>query len=117
MDKESTPESRKIRVMNALFQSGSIPVHYQEILKQFYEEVHKALVEANRPLDSFDTTFIQFLRLVIEQFQSPFVFQPYHAKIRAPFDYYRFSLDFIRPLIDLTHSKVKGLKIASQIEQ
>jgi glycerol-3-phosphate O-acyltransferase len=38
----------------------------------------------------------------------PFKFAPYHKKIRAPFDHYQFSLDFVRPLIDFSKSKVIG---------
>jgi glycerol-3-phosphate O-acyltransferase len=39
---------------------------------------------------------------------SPFVFQPFHQKIRHPFDYYKFGLDFFRPLIDMPSSRLLG---------
>lgn len=34
-----------------------------------------------------------------------------------PFDYYKFSLDFIRPLIDLSHSTVLGIDVLAKIDR
>lgn len=64
---------------------------------------------ARPPLD----TFLTFLQLVAKQLKSPHQFAPYHEAIRAPFDYYKLGLDFIRPLIDFAQSEVRG-KIALQ---
>ncbi|MBM3183871.1 MAG: glycerol-3-phosphate acyltransferase [Chlamydiae bacterium] len=50
-----------------------------------------------------------YLQLIEPQFSAPFVFEPYHRKVKHPIDYYRFALDFIRPLIDLPNSEVFGL--------
>ena len=41
--------------------------------------------------------FTTFLALVREILHSPPRFQPYHAAVRAPFDYYTFGNDFFRP--------------------
>ena len=117
MDKNSTPNEKDITAaLEHLVSSGLVPLKFQSILHDFYEGVKGAHVSAHRPLDLFFKNFSQFLHLVEEQFQTPFNFLPYHQKVRRPFDYYRFGLDFIRPLIDLPHSKVFGLDIASKIE-
>jgi glycerol-3-phosphate O-acyltransferase len=117
MDKNSTPDGQKIAAeIDRLCQSGIVPSKHQEILRGFYEGVRDAISGAHRPLAPFYQEFALFLKLVEEQFKHPHVFAPYHMKVRKPFDYYRFSLDFIRPLIDLSHSKFFGLDIASQIE-
>lgn len=64
-------------------------------------------------------TFRLFFQLLLDQLKSPHSFEPYHRKVRHPIDYYRFGLDFIRPLIDLDASRVYGLDqvniIAEQI--
>lgn len=53
-----------------------------------------------------------FFKLLLELIQklaaSPFVFQPFHQKVRHPFDYYKFGLDFFRPLIDMPSSRLIG---------
>ncbi|MCC6128108.1 MAG: 1-acyl-sn-glycerol-3-phosphate acyltransferase [Chlamydiae bacterium] len=72
--------------------------------------------EAHRPLDTILSNFLPFLELVREQFVHPYLFEPYHRKIRHPIDYYRFSLNFIKPLIDFSRSSVRGLDILDKIE-
>ncbi len=115
MDKKSTPDSRIFTEMERLFKSHALPEKYRKNIVGFYTQVKLALEVASRPTSNFDNIFLQFLELITEQIRNPFPFQPYHAKVRKPFDYFRFSLDFIRPLIDLDRSKVHGLKIADEI--
>ena len=83
---------------------SQIPEKYQKILTQFVKGYQKAVGENPSALPNL----LVFLELLEAQFRSPYVFQPYHQKIRHPIDYYRFSLDFIRPLIDLPHSHLLG---------
>jgi glycerol-3-phosphate O-acyltransferase len=64
-----------------------------------------------------DGTILHKLKELIEmQLKHPFVFEPYHQKLRKPFDYYKFSLDFIRPLVDLPHSSLRGMENLNQID-
>lgn len=85
----------------------------------FMECYKKALESSGKSFASHAPIFRLFFQLVLEQLQSPHSFDPYHRKVRHPIDYYQFSLDFIRPLIELENSRVVGLehvdKIASQI--
>ena len=55
-------------------------------------------------------TLLLFLQLARKQFETPYIFESFHRKIRRPIDYYRFALDFIRPLIDLPHSSIFGVE-------
>lgn len=116
MDKKSTPESFLFAEMDRLFQSHALPEKYRKNIIGFYRQVKQAIESAHRPSDRFEGIFLQFLHLIAEQIKNPFVFQPYHAKVREPFDYFRFSLDFVRPLIDEERSTVYGLEIANEIE-
>jgi len=97
-----------------------IPPRYREILLPFYEGYYRAISAAGG-IEKGIATLFQFLNLLEVQFKDPYTFQPYHQKIRHPIDYYRFGLDFIRPLIDLPHSKILGREylelISSQLQK
>src|SRR3990167_618861 len=80
---------------------------YYEIILAFVSSYRQALKEA---LDEAIPTILLFLQLVEPQFSTPFVFEPYHRKVRHPIDYYRFALDFIRPLVDIPRSAMLGLE-------
>ncbi|MBI3901106.1 MAG: 1-acyl-sn-glycerol-3-phosphate acyltransferase [Chlamydiia bacterium] len=98
----------------ALSPDGPIPLKYREILSQFVACYAQAL----GPLfDLSASQLLLFLELITPHFSSPFSFQPYHQKIRHPFDYYQFGLDFIRPLIEENRSKVYGEDQLDQIEK
>lgn len=62
-------------------------------------------------------TFTIFLEAVGRQLQQPYPFQPYHAAVRAPVDYYQLGLDFIRPLIDFAKSKIVGMDALKSIQE
>jgi len=105
MDKKSTHELLLANALEDL--SGKIPDKFFSILAQFIGCYRTAVGEA---FDGSIPNLLLFLQLARMQFESPYTFEPYHKKIRHPIDYYRFSLDFIRPLIDLPRSKVEGLE-------
>lgn len=96
-------------------EEGSIPPKYGDIIEQFYRCYKQATVGDH--VEVFST----LLDLIKQQCQHPFDFQPYHAAIREPFDYYQFGVDFIKPLVDLPHSTVHGLEhlksIAASLEK
>lgn len=103
--------------LKRLEHNQTIPPKYHAVLRGFYTAVKKALSDAHQSQELFLKQFFFFLQLMEKQLQEPVVFQPYHRKIRSPIDYYQFGLDFIRSLIDLSGSQVRGLSIASQIEE
>src|SRR5205823_4279905 len=88
---------------------GSIPPKYADIIEQFYLCYQEAISSAEGPADYHHDVFVTLLTLIKEQCQNPFDFQPYHALIRKPFDYYQFGLDLVKPLVDLPHSTVSGM--------
>lgn len=98
-----------------------IPLKYRGILVQFFECYKQAVTRDGQSMDACVPVFLLFLQLLEEQFLHPYIFQPYHQKIRHPIDYYRFGLDFIRPLVDLPHSSILGKAhldaISSQLAQ
>lgn len=84
------------------------PEKFREILRGFSECYLEATKGATKELETF-------LRLVAEQIDHPYSFAPYHQKIRSPFDYYAFSLNFIRPLIDIENSKLLGQDVLEKM--
>lgn len=84
----------------------AIPQKYYHILLTLFDCYKKAIPSFEKVIP----TLLLFLQLIQEQFRSPYSFPPYHKKVRHPIDYYRFGLEFTRPLIDLSHSRVFGLE-------
>ena len=103
--------------LKRLKKNQMIPEKYHAILRGFYLAVKNALADAHQPQESFFKQFLLFIHLMEKQFLEPEVFHPYHRKIRTPVDYYRFGLEFIRPLIDVAGSRLHGERIATQIEE
>ncbi len=52
--------------------------------------------------------FESFTDRVIEQVISPYQFEPYHQKVREPFDYYALGMALWRPLVQWEQSRVLG---------
>jgi glycerol-3-phosphate O-acyltransferase len=121
MDKKSTPEDLLTNELHKLQDEGLFSEKYCQLALGFIHCYRKALEESGQPFAPMIPVFQLFFRFVLEQLRTPFSFAPYHRKLRHPIDYYRFSLDFIRPLIDLPHSKILGLefldKACAEIEK
>lgn len=88
-----------------------IPQKYQKILREFFACYSEATGVADSPVQDI------FVERLQEHQKHPFHFEPYHKKIRKPFDYYKFSLDFIRPLIDIPRSNIIGKNILDRIDK
>ncbi len=88
---------------------ASIPEKYREILRQFYKDYIAAAIASGEPLPVATAPLVHFLKLVAEQVAHPYIFPAYHQKVRKPFDYYQFSIDFILPFVDQERSRVLGL--------
>ncbi|MCB1107419.1 MAG: 1-acyl-sn-glycerol-3-phosphate acyltransferase [Chlamydiia bacterium] len=117
MDRKSNGKIQSLLArIDRLAISEEIPDKYSQIFKEFLRSYQSVVEEHGKDLDAFLEIFNVFIRLVIEQFRSPFQFQPYHEKLRVPFDYYKFGLDFLRPLVDLPHSTLTGTENLDLIE-
>ena len=97
-----------IQKLNELTKTGTLPGRYHGIISSVYENYKDATRESHFPIKEIVNLFLNFLGLIREQFLAPYPFEPYHKKIRSPFDYYQFGLDFIRPLVDQEKSLIMG---------
>lgn len=105
MDKKSTHELLLADALEDL--EKKIPAKFYAIIQNFiacYRHAVGDLFDAQIP------NMLLFLQLARSQFETAYSFEPYHKKIRHPIDYYRFALDFIRPLIEIERSSVFGLE-------
>lgn len=96
--------------MDRKLKPEGLPKKYERILAQFFVDYRKVVGDD-------DSILRLFVQLVQHQLKHPFTFEPYHQKVRHPIDYYKFSLDFIRPLIDVAHSTVLGQDNLAQIDR
>lgn len=95
--------------------SKVIPDKYLHIFREFSRSYGKVSFDHGKSPESCLAIFETFITLVKNIFETPFHFSPYHKRIRAPFDYYQFGIDFLRPLVDLTHSTVSGIETLDHI--
>ncbi len=114
MEKNSKP-SAFLSELSRLAQEGGIPKKYKSILESFYLSYQRALEAHGIEIEDYAALFQTFLDLVQAQFPTPYSFQPYHEQIRAPFDYYTFGIEFLRPLVDMSISSVSGLSHLDEI--
>lgn len=96
---------------------GNIPKDLAATIRNFFLSYGEAIEENGYSIEQVRPLLNQFLDLVVEQLQNPFVFEPFHQRITSPFDYYRFGLDLLRPLIVFSKSTVQGLGCLDAIEK
>lgn len=90
-------------------------------LREFYHSYITAVQSKGLSANDVASFLDQFLERVVEQIRNPYIFSPFHTRIRKPFDYYAFGLNLLRPLVDFTHSTVVRQSIVntmtSQLQQ
>lgn len=85
------------------------------ILKKFAPTYFEAALQNGYSRSQVEPIIAQFFNLTFEGIAKPSHFEPYHQAIRAPFDYYQYGVDFIRPLIKRDASCVEGKKNLDEI--
>ena len=110
MEKNSTSNSFFKKVEESS-KAGLIPPKYVDILGNFYKGYQEALGGHSHN----EQVFHDLLEQIKRQCAEPFVFQPYHQRLRKPFDYYQFGIDLLKPLVDMGRSTVRGLDTLKQI--
>ncbi|MGE3716008.1 MAG: 1-acyl-sn-glycerol-3-phosphate acyltransferase [Simkaniaceae bacterium] len=117
MDKKSNGKfSALLKKIEAFASCKNVPDKYAHILQGFLESYQQVIVDHGEDPEDYIHIFSLFIDLIQEQFKNPFKFEPYHEKVRSPFDYYGFGLDFLRPLVDLPRSTLRGSKELDLIE-
>lgn len=84
-------------------------------LPLFFKSYEQAALQGGLNQAQILNLCAKFSELVAQQFKQPYIFPPYHKAIRAPFDYYHFGQEFIRPLLDIKESRVEGKDVLKNI--
>lgn len=99
-------------------EKGLINQKIVDNLAPFYHGYLNAFHNAGKDSVEGERLLLRFLDLVVAQLKNPSRFQLFHQSVHHPIDYYRFGLDFIRPLINFKDSKVYGYEnVDRMIEQ
>ncbi len=107
--------------LQGALEKKELPERVYTQCRQLYESYVESMTASGFERKDFDPVFEKLLELIKEQVIKPHAFSSYHQKIVAPYNYYQFGIEFIRPLVDQKRSYILGLenmaKIAEQIER
>ncbi len=91
------------------------------ILRQFLISYETILIKKGFEPALYCKPMQDLIERIDLQLTQPYAFQPYHQRLKEPFDYHQFGIDFITPLIDLPQSTVSGIdqikKIRDQLDR
>ena len=104
-------------IIKKSFEAGEIPQKIYTICLGLYESYASSLRADGFDMKDFDHIFETLLGLIKEQVQIPYPFKHYHQKVTEPYDYYRFGIDFIRPLVDIDASAIHFMHHVDRIEK
>ena len=105
MPSSAAPSVDRVRSLAA---DPRFPEKFKPIVAAFFAAYRAALTDADLDAGQYDHLLCGFVDRLEEQLDTPFVFEPYHQQILAPFDYYRYGVEFLRPLVDKARSSVRG---------
>ncbi|ACZ32850.1 acyltransferase family protein [Chlamydia pneumoniae LPCoLN] len=91
-----------------------------EPLYQKFSVFHQNYIDAatkKAAADQAEALCLQWVKVIIEDLKNPFIFPPYHKKIRAPIDLFRLSIDFFSLVIDDKNSRILNLHRLKEIEE
>jgi glycerol-3-phosphate O-acyltransferase len=113
--------TKALGALSAKAAAGEANPEFVAILNQFLEEYATSNLEANTPPEKFKEMLLTFLKSVQQAIKEPHKFEPFHKAIREPYDYYKWGNEFLKPLIILEQSIVRGeenfKRIADYIEK
>ncbi len=80
------------------------------VLSHFLKSFEDVLIKRNIDPNLHLQTMKDLIEKIDLQITHPHLFSPFHQKVKAPFNYHKLGLDFIRPLILMEQSTVLGLE-------
>jgi glycerol-3-phosphate O-acyltransferase len=104
-------------LLQNLQKKGNIAPKDSAKLEEFYTTYSEAVRQNGLQMEAYEPLITKYLQFVIEETVNPYRFENYHQAIRKPFDFYRFGLDFFRPLIRMEKSEVRYPERILEIER
>lgn len=121
MDKNSKynrgSEQEFLALVSRAIKTQEITEKVAHVLLGFFESYKKALASHHQTITPYLPLFYTYLEKVIEFSKAPYPFEPYHQKITEPFDYNRFGIDFLRPLVFMKDSYIIGKNNVEEIAE
>lgn len=77
---------------------------------QLYDTYSKSIAAAGLDMSHYDYLFATLLDLVKKQVLNPHSFSSFHRNIQEPFNYQKFGIDFMRPLVNSDKTFVMHLE-------
>jgi len=87
-------------------EEGVIDEKIYNIIASLHESYTLSLKTGGLNMADYESIFDSLLQLVSEQMNDPYQFEPYHQRITEPYNYYKFGMEFLRPLVDKKRSRV-----------
>lgn len=81
-------------------EEGKISEKIYRIFLHFYQDYKEVLERENISFAQHEKFFVFLLEEVKQEIAEPSSFPPYHERIRTPFDYYQFGIEFIEVLVN-----------------
>jgi glycerol-3-phosphate O-acyltransferase len=103
--------------VDGYLEKGKLPLLQAQRLKKFYQSYRQAIEASGKQMSAYLDLLCTFVDLVVKEDETPFAFEAFHERVKSPFDYYHFGLDFIRPLIDFERSSVRNQHHLNTISQ
>jgi len=98
-------------------EQGLFPSKIARVIEGFFFSYQQALHSQEKPILPLLPLFFDFLERVKDQLVSPYPFEHYHRAVKHPFDYHRFGIDFLRPLVLEESSALQGKEHLKQIQR
>ncbi|MEX1013150.1 MAG: 1-acyl-sn-glycerol-3-phosphate acyltransferase [Waddliaceae bacterium] len=89
-------------------EKGALPSSLIETVAELFESYVEAAKQNNVDTDISHPIFNQYLDLVTQEVNEKTPFHSFHEKVIAPFDYFKFGIDFIRPVVRVEESQIFG---------
>lgn len=105
----SATESSKVAgLVHMLEASNAAPRGFVDVVKGLQGQYASCAAAAGLEPKLADEYLATYIKLAIDQVQTPYAFPPFHQSVRAPFDFYEFGKRFFAPMVDLSQSAVMG---------
>lgn len=89
---------------------------YHSVL-ELYESYAASVELSGLNMKEYEPIFESLLMLVIKHLKEPFRFESYHQKLQHPYDYFRFGIEFVRPLVITEQSHNVGVENLKKISE
>lgn len=103
--------------INSYEATGEQQKAFIQIFSDFLDGYCDSCLLAGESPETFKISIFTLLKFVQQGSTDPFKFEPYHKAIRAPFDYYTWGNNFMRPLIIDEQSKLVGVENFQRIRE